>query len=101
VDVADVELVRCGPAGVYVVTARGEYLTDLTLQVLERSTELARCHRQHLVNLRYVEEIVRLEPRSAILKMRSGREVPVSRRYHGKLKERLGLRRDGRLLDPP
>ncbi len=100
VDVADVELVRCGPAGVYVVTDRGEFLTELTMQVLEAKTDLARCHRQCLVNVRQIEEVRRPEPRSAVLRLKSGKEVPASRRYFLKLKERLGLRREGRYLDP-
>lgn len=94
VDVADVEQVRCSAAGVYVVTQRGEFLTDLTMQVLETKTDLERCHRQHLVNVRQIEEILRPEPRAAVLRMRSGREVPVSRRFFARLRGRLGLRRD-------
>jgi two-component system LytT family response regulator len=91
VDLAEVELVRSSAAGVYVVTARGEFFTDLTLQVLEEKTDLMRCHRQYLVNLRHVEQILRPEPRSAVLQTRSGKEVPTSRRYLGRLKARLGL----------
>lgn len=94
VDVAEVEQVRCGAAGVYVVTAKGEFLTDLTMQVLEANTDLERCHRQHLVNVRQIEEILRPEPRGAVLRMRSGREVPVSRRYFVELRRRLGLSRE-------
>jgi two-component system, LytTR family, response regulator len=100
VDVAEVEQVRCTDAGVYLITPKGEFLTDLTLQVLERKTDLERCHRQCLVNVRQIEEIRRPAPRSAVLRMRSGREVPVSRRYFVKLKQRLGLGRDTRYLDP-
>ncbi len=92
VPVADVEIVRCSEAGVYVVTAGGEFFTELTLQVLEAKTELIRCHRQHLVNVRSVEQILRPEPRGAVLRTRSGKDVPVSRRYFAKLKEQLGLR---------
>jgi two-component system, LytTR family, response regulator len=92
--------VRCNAAGVYVITPRGEFLTDLTMQVLENKTDLERCHRQHLVNVRQIEEICRPEPRAAVLKMKSGREVPVSRRYFVRLKERLGLRRDRKYVDP-
>ena len=100
VDVDDVEHVRCSIAGVYVVTPRGEFLTDLTMQVLESKTHLVRCHRQYLVDAREIEAIVRPEPRAAVLKMRSGREVPVSRRYFAALKQRLGLRRELKYVDP-
>jgi two-component system, LytTR family, response regulator len=94
VDAADVEQVRCSAAGVYVLTPRGEYLTDLTMHVLETKTDLERCHRQYLVNVRLIEEILRPEPRGAVLRMKSGREVPVSRRYFVALRRRLGLRRE-------
>jgi two-component system LytT family response regulator len=100
VDVDDVEHVRCSAAGVYVVTPKGEFLTELTMQVLENKTPLLRCHRQYLVDARQIEVIVRPEPRGAVLTMKSGREVPVSRRYFAALKERLGLRRDFKYVDP-
>jgi len=61
------------------VTARGEFLTELTLTVLEAKTRhLVRCHKQFLVNIRQIDEIVRQDPGSALLKTRSGRQVPVS-----------------------
>ncbi len=100
VDVDDVEHVRCSAAGVYVVTPKGEFLTELTMQVLENKTHLARCHRQYLVDVRQIEEIHRPEPRAAVLRLKSGHEVPVSRRYFAALKERLGLRRDLKYVDP-
>lgn len=100
VDIGDVEHVRCGAAGVYVVTPKGEFLTELTMQVLESKTELTRCHRQYLVDVRQIEEIHRPEPRAAVLRMKSGREVPVSRRYFTALKDRLGLRGEMKYVDP-
>ena len=100
VDVAEVEHVHCSAAGVYVVRAKGEFLTELTMQVLEDKTRLLRCHRQYLVDARQIEEIRRPEPRTAVLWLKSGREVPVSRRYFGSLKRHLGLRRDLKYLDP-
>lgn len=92
VDLAEVEYVRSSAAGVYVVTPRGEFFTDLTLQTLEARTDLLRCHRQHLVNVRAIEQILRPEPRAAVLRTRSGKDVPASRRYFSQLKERLGIR---------
>jgi two-component system LytT family response regulator len=100
VSVEEVEHVRCSAAGVYVVTPKGEFLTELTMQVLENKTQLVRCHRQYLVDPRQIEVIVRPEPRAAVLKMKSGQEVPVSRRYFAGLKQRLGLQRDSRYVDP-
>jgi two-component system LytT family response regulator len=91
IDVAEVECVRSGVAGVYVVTARGEFFTELTLKVLENKTPLVRCHRQYLVNVRQIDEIVRQEPAAAVLSMKSGNTVPTSRRFLLKLKDLLGI----------
>jgi len=93
VDVAEIEFVRSSAAGVYVITAKGELFTELTLRVLEtRTAALTRCHKQCLVNLAHVEEVIRQEDGGATLRTRSGREVPVSRRLVPALKEALGIR---------
>lgn len=91
VDLADVEFVRSDLAGVYIVTARGECFTELTLKTLERRTPLVRCHRQHLVNIDQVDEILLQENMLAQIQTRSGHSVPVSRRHLKKLKEILGI----------
>ncbi|HET9553545.1 MAG TPA: two-component system response regulator BtsR [Anaeromyxobacteraceae bacterium] len=91
VDLADVESVRSSEAGVYLVTAAGEHFTELTLRVLEERAGLFRCHKQHLVNVDRVDEILLGEDDGAVVRTRSGRTVPVSRRFLGALKQRLGL----------
>lgn len=92
IDTAEVECVRSSEAGVHVVTARGEFLTELTLAVLEaKGRNLARCHKQYLVNLAHIDEINRQDPAAAFIKTRSGRTVPVSRRFLAPLKEKLGI----------
>jgi two-component system LytT family response regulator len=91
VDVAEVESVRSSEAGVYVVTAAGEHFTELTLRVLEERAGLVRCHKQHLVNVDRIEEILLGDDDGAAVRTRSGRSVPVSRRYLAALKERLGV----------
>jgi two-component system LytT family response regulator len=90
VDLADVELVRSSEAGVYVVTAKGELFTELTLRVLEERAGLVRCHKQYLVNIDQVDEI-RLEDGLAEIRTRSGKDAPVSRRFLAKLRERLEI----------
>lgn len=90
VDLADVELVRSSEAGVYVVTAKGELFTELTLRVLEERAGLVRCHKQVLVNIDQVDEI-RLEDGLAEIRTRSGKVAPVSRRFLAKLRERLEI----------
>lgn len=92
IDAREVEFVRSGESGVHIVTARGEFLTELTLAVLEaRTDQLARCHKQYLVNLAQIDEIVRADPSSVVLKTRSGKTIPVSRRFLPQMKERLLL----------
>jgi len=88
---SEVDCVRSDPAGVYVVCPKGEFFTELTLKVLEDKTNLVRCHKQYLVNLDRVDEIVLQENLLAEIKMKSGLAVPVSRRFLKKLKETLGL----------
>ena len=44
------------------------------------------------MNLAQVREIVRSEDGAAVLRTRSGKEVPVSRRLLVKLKDALGIR---------
>jgi two-component system, LytTR family, response regulator len=89
--VADVEFVRSGPAGVWVVSATGEFLTELTLKVLEDRTGLLRCHKQFLVNVERVDEVSMEDAAGAVLRTRGGHEVPVSRRYFAILREKLGI----------
>jgi two-component system, LytTR family, response regulator len=92
IDTSDVEFVRSSEMGVHVVTARGEFLTELTLTVLEaKARHLVRCHKQFLVNIRQIDEIVRQDSSTALLKTRSGKQVPVSRRFLVRLKELLGI----------
>lgn len=90
VPLAEVEFVRSSEAGVYVVSAKGELYTDLTLRVLEDRAGLVRCHKQYLVNLDQIDEI-RVEDGLGAIRTRSGKNVPVSRRYLAKLRERLHL----------
>jgi two-component system LytT family response regulator len=92
IDASEVEFVRSSEMGVHVVTSKGEYLTELTLTVLEAKTRhLVRCHKQFLVNIHQIDEIIRQDPSTALLKTRSGKQVPVSRRFLVHLKELLGI----------
>ena len=91
VRVGDVESVRSTLAGVYLVCGSAEYATDLTLQTLEARAGLLRCHKQHLVNLDAIDQISLADNSAAAIRTRSGQTVPVSRRYLGQIRERLGL----------
>ena len=75
--------------GVYVICPNGEFYTELTLQILENKTNLLRCHKQFLINIDLVDEILLRENMVAEIKTKSGRVVPVSRRYLRMLRERL------------
>jgi two-component system, LytTR family, response regulator len=91
INAADVECVRSDIGGVYVVCSNGEFFTELTLKVLEARTGLIRCHKQYLVNIDRVDEIILHENLLADMQMKSGRRIPVSRRYLRKIKGRFGL----------
>jgi two-component system LytT family response regulator len=89
IPVAEIEYVRSVESGVYVVCRNGEFYTDLTLRILESKTCLVRCHKQVLVNMDLVDEIIPRENMLADIKTKSGRLVPVSRRYLKILREKL------------
>lgn len=91
IDSEKIEYAHSNISGVHVFTAAGGFFTELTLKVLETKGGLLRCHKQYLVNLRYVDEIIPLENGMAELKTRSGHKLPVSRRYLRKLKEAFGI----------
>ncbi|WP_277656526.1 two-component system response regulator BtsR [Seleniivibrio woodruffii] len=91
VDLTEIEYIYSDMTGVHAVTAGKEYLTDLTLKLIECRTELFRCHRQYLVNLAKIDRIVLNGNFSADAYTASGRVVPVSRRYLKLLKDALGL----------
>ena len=42
----------------HVISPAGEFYTELTLQVLENRTNLIRCHKQFLINIDLVDEIL-------------------------------------------
>lgn len=89
IPVGEIEYIRSGESGLYVICRNGEFYTDLTLQILEDKTPLVRCHKQFLVNLDLVDEIILRENLLADIKMKSGQFVPVSRRYLKILRESL------------
>jgi two-component system LytT family response regulator len=89
INVAEIEYVGSSETGVHVVCPGGEFFTELTLQVLENKTDFVRCHKQFLINIDLVDEIILRENMLADIKTKSGRLVPVSRRYLRTLREKL------------
>lgn len=86
---AEIEYVRSCESGIYAVCRNSEYYTDLTLQILESKTRLVRCHKQFLVNIDWVDEIILRENMLADIRTKSGKLVPVSRRYLKILRDSL------------
>ncbi|MER5079386.1 two-component system response regulator BtsR [Providencia stuartii] len=88
----EVQYVTSRMSGVYVMSTQGqEGFTELTLRTLELHTPLVRCHRQYLVNMTELSEILFGDNGQAELVLRSGEHIPVSRRYLKPLKEALGI----------
>jgi two-component system, LytTR family, response regulator len=91
IDPEEVEHVHSDLGGVHLVTASGSFFTELTLKTLEDRTGLLRCHKQYLVNVARIDEIVLLANGLAEIRTRAGKRLPVSRRYLRRLKEELAL----------
>jgi len=94
IDISEIEFIRSDIAVVYVVCPNGEHYTDLTLKVLEQKTHFTRFHKQYLVNLDLVDEIILADKAPAVIVTRTGRKLPISRRYLRKLKDMLGVGRE-------
>lgn len=90
VPLEEVEYVSAGGKGNHLVTAEGEFYTDITLKALEGRTSLVRCHKQYLVNMNFVNEIALLENGLGMITTPSG-TVPVSRRYLKIIKDSIML----------
>lgn len=88
-NLAEVEYVHTDLAGVQAVSAERQGMTELTLKTLQERTPLLRCHRQYLVNTDQIAEIELLDNGAAEILTRSGKRVPVSRRYLREMKDRL------------
>lgn len=87
----EIESINTTKTGVHVATAKGEYFTEVTLKVLEERTPLLRCHKQYLVNIDAIAEIILLEGGMARILTHSGKKIPISRRYLKILKKKFFL----------
>jgi len=88
----EVECVVSRASGIFVLSADGqERFTELTLHTLQERTPLFRCHRQYLVNADRIKEIRLIDNGLAEILTPGGHAIPVSRRFLGPLKERLGI----------
>lgn len=91
VSIEEIESVCTGPAGVHLTTVDGEYYTEVTLKVLEERTPLLRCHKQYLINLECIAEIILLEGGRGRIRTNLGKNIPISRRFLKILKKKLLL----------
>jgi two-component system, LytTR family, response regulator len=89
INTAQIEYVKSTVAGIYVVCPAGEFFTELSLKVIEDKTNLVRCHKQFLINLDQVDEIVLQENMLAEIRTKTGKLIPISRRHLKILKENL------------
>lgn len=90
--IEEIEAILSKTSGIYVVGTDGEeHFTELTLRTLEERTDLIRCHRQVMVNPDRIRDIAFGDSGLATIHTIGGRALPVSRRFLGPLKERLGI----------
>lgn len=86
-----VEYAYTDQSGVHLLVGGELFNTDLTLKALEERTELLRCHRQCLVNIRQVDQIIPRDSGCADITTSSGQIIPASRRYLKNLKKLVGI----------
>lgn len=87
-----IEVLEAARNYVTIHTGNREYLVRQTLKNLEGSLEsgiFLRCHRSYLVNVGFIDEIRSTESGNHLIRMVSGREVPLSRSYRDSFRNRL------------
>ncbi|CNF05837.1 two-component system response regulator BtsR [Yersinia nurmii] len=89
--IEEVEYLSSELSGVHVVGMVQSGYTQLSLKTLEEKTPFIRCHRQYMVNTEQLGEIQLMDNGSAEVVTRTGKHIPVSRRYLKPLKEKLGI----------
>ncbi|MGA8862430.1 MAG: LytTR family DNA-binding domain-containing protein [Gallionella sp.] len=95
IDLEDIVWLEANNHYTWIATAEGRYLSNLSLADLETRMEPAvffRCHRSHIVNLKFVKEIDRVgDSHQLLLEKIESAKVPVSRKRITELKSLLGL----------
>lgn len=91
IDLECIEYVHSNETGVFVVNNDKKYFTEITLKVLEHRTKLFRCHKQYLINLDKIDEILFDDNSAGKIKTVSQHIIPISRHYLKELKEKLGI----------
>ncbi|OIQ98529.1 heme-containing CO-sensing transcriptional regulator RcoM 1 [mine drainage metagenome] len=95
IDLDDVAWLEASDHYTWITTVEGRYLSNLSLADLETRIEpkvFFRCHRSHIVNLKFVKEIDRVgDNHHLLLEKIQSAIVPVSRKRTADLKSLLGL----------
>jgi len=92
VNISEIEFIQSDETGVFFLcNERKKCFTELTLKAIETRTDFYRCHKQFLINLEKIDEVIFEENSMAKIQTVSGRQIPVSRRYLRELKEKLGF----------
>lgn len=91
INLDQIEYVHSNETGVFFFCGERKCFTELTLKVLENKTKLFRCHKQYLINLDKIDEILFEENSSGKIKTISQHFVPISRHYLKELKDQLGI----------
>jgi LytTR family transcriptional regulator, CO-responsive transcriptional regulator RcoM len=95
IDLEDIVWLEASNHYTWIATAEGRYLSNLSLADLEARIEpevFFRCHRSHIVNLKFVKEIDRVgDSHQLLLEKIESAKVPVSRKRIAVLKSLLGL----------
>lgn len=95
IDLEDIVWLEASNYYIWIATVEGRYLSNLSLADLEARIEpevFFRCHRSHIVNLKFVKEIDRVgDSHQLLLEKIESAKVPVSRKRIAVLKSLLGL----------
>lgn len=95
IDLEDIVWLEASDHYTWISTAEGRYLSNLSLADLETRIEpevFFRCHRSHIVNLKFVKAIDRVgDSHQLLLGKLENAKVPVSRKRIVVLKSLLGL----------
>lgn len=95
IDLEDILWLEANDHYTWISTVEGRYLSNLSLADLETRIEpevFFRCHRSHIVNLKFIKEINRVgDSHQLLLEKLENAKVPVSRKRIAILKDLLGL----------
>ena len=90
----DIHYLEADDDYVKVITAEGQYLKNRTMQFYEDtldSQQFVRVHRSYIVHVNQITRIDPYQKESYLAVLRNGKQIPVSKNGHTKLKSILGI----------